>query len=77
MRVVSFRLDYQYTSHSNQAKNVTDELLESKESSKINILKLNQALCTAIQVALVDLLRSFGLFPVVVVGHSSGEIAAA
>ena len=36
-----------------------------------------QPLCTALQVALVDLLGSWGIFPVAVVGHSSGEIAAA
>ena len=36
-----------------------------------------QPLCTALQVALVDLLGSWGVFSVAVVGHSSGEIAAA
>jgi acyl transferase domain-containing protein len=38
---------------------------------------LAQPLCTAIQVALVDLLYDFGLSAATVVGHSSGEIAAA
>ncbi|KAL5041372.1 hypothetical protein BDW71DRAFT_212203 [Aspergillus fruticulosus] len=36
-----------------------------------------QPLTTALQISLVDLLSSFGLEPRVVVGHSSGEIAAA
>jgi acyl transferase domain-containing protein/NADPH:quinone reductase-like Zn-dependent oxidoreductase/NAD(P)-dependent dehydrogenase (short-subunit alcohol dehydrogenase family) len=34
-------------------------------------------LCTALQVALVDLFASWGIFPTHVTGHSSGEIAAA
>ncbi|KAG4264811.1 hypothetical protein FPRO03_00095 [Fusarium proliferatum] len=37
----------------------------------------SQPLATAVQIALVDLLASFGIIPKVVVGHSSGEIAAA
>lgn len=38
---------------------------------------LSQPACTAIQLALVDLLRSWGVVPRGVTGHSSGEIAAA
>jgi acyl transferase domain-containing protein len=38
---------------------------------------LSQPLCTAIQIALIDLLSSFGITADKVVGHSSGEIAAA
>jgi NADPH:quinone reductase-like Zn-dependent oxidoreductase/malonyl CoA-acyl carrier protein transacylase/SAM-dependent methyltransferase/acyl carrier protein len=37
----------------------------------------SQPLSTAIQIALYELLVSFGITPKVVVGHSSGEIAAA
>ncbi|KAK8124395.1 polyketide synthase [Apiospora kogelbergensis] len=36
-----------------------------------------QPLCTAIQIALVDLFSQWNIEPVVSVGHSSGEIAAA
>ncbi|KAL9061607.1 MAG: hypothetical protein Q9162_000139, partial [Coniocarpon cinnabarinum] len=36
-----------------------------------------QPLCTAIQIALVDLLREWNICPSNVIGHSSGEIAAA
>jgi acyl transferase domain-containing protein len=37
----------------------------------------SQPISTAIQIALVELLESFGIVPKAVVGHSSGEIAAA
>ena len=47
------------------------------KSSRIHLAELAQPLCTAIQVALVNAFRRLELFPVAVVGHSSGEIAAA
>ncbi|PGH23855.1 hypothetical protein AJ80_02103 [Polytolypa hystricis UAMH7299] len=56
---------------------VLDELLKTKEESRIDEAELSQTLCTAIQVALVDLVATFGVAPAAVVGHSSGEIAAA
>jgi acyl transferase domain-containing protein len=42
-----------------------------------NRAEVAQPLCTAIQIALVDLLAEWGLAPTVSVGHSSGEIGAA
>ena len=39
--------------------------------------EFSQPLCTAIQVAIVNLLRTWGVTPAAVAGHSSGEIAAA
>ncbi|KAI9842656.1 MAG: Type I Iterative PKS [Sclerophora amabilis] len=54
-----------------------DELLRDKETSSINNPSYSQPLCTALQLALVDLLRTFAILPSAVVGHSSGEIAAA
>ncbi|PGH19323.1 hypothetical protein AJ80_04076 [Polytolypa hystricis UAMH7299] len=53
------------------------ELIKDEKSSKINAAALSQPICTAIQVAVVDLLRHWGIKPAAVVGHSSGEIAAA
>ncbi|KAF5579706.1 polyketide synthase [Fusarium pseudoanthophilum] len=43
----------------------------------INMPQYSQPLATALQIALIDLLASFGITPKVVIGHSSGEIAAA
>ena len=38
---------------------------------------LSQLIRTALQIGLVDLMDSIGIQPKAVVGHSSGEIAAA
>ena len=53
------------------------ELTKSQEASNLDDPALSQPACTALQVALVDITRSWGIFPSAVVGHSSGEIAAA
>ncbi|KAH8900706.1 ketoacyl-synt-domain-containing protein [Thozetella sp. PMI_491] len=45
--------------------------------SQIEAAAVSQPLCTALQLSLVDLLRSLGVSFHIVVGHSSGEIAAA
>lgn len=50
---------------------------ELKDQSRINSPEFSQPLCTALQIALVELLGTFNISPDVVVGHSSGEIAAA
>lgn len=36
-----------------------------------------QPICTALQIALVDLLASWRIFPSAITGHSSGEVAGA
>ncbi|KAF2207327.1 hypothetical protein CERZMDRAFT_107796 [Cercospora zeae-maydis SCOH1-5] len=54
-----------------------DELASNAEESKVHEAWLAQPACTAIQVAMVDLLHSWNIAPGRVIGHSSGEIAAA
>ncbi|SMQ56221.1 unnamed protein product [Zymoseptoria tritici ST99CH_3D7] len=54
-----------------------DELAKNKDESNVNEPWLAQPACTAIQIALADLLLSWNVKPTRVVGHSSGEIAAA
>ena len=56
---------------------VMTELLKDEKTSIISLPRISQPLCTALQVALVDLLRHWGVQPHAIVGHSSGEIAAA
>ncbi|KAK8028300.1 polyketide synthase [Apiospora marii] len=59
------------------AWSLTEELQKPDSTSCVNNAKISQPACTAVQLALVTLLRSWGVEPAVVTGHSSGEIAAA
>ncbi|KAK4187038.1 polyketide synthase [Podospora australis] len=54
-----------------------DELGRDPKTSKISEAHISQPSCTAIQLALINLLRDWGVRPTAVAGHSSGEIAAA
>lgn len=54
-----------------------EELLKDQRTSRINEAEISQPLCTALQIALVTLFASWNILPDRVVGHSSGEIAAA
>lgn len=56
---------------------LTEELAKSAPDSRIDDAEISQPACTAVQLALVMLLRSWGVIPAKVLGHSSGEIAAA
>ncbi|PYH88158.1 ketoacyl-synt-domain-containing protein [Aspergillus ellipticus CBS 707.79] len=67
----------QYLTSLGCAWKVTEELDRPEESSKINDPALAQPLCTILQVALLELLAERNITPSAVVGHSSGEIAAA
>ena len=54
-----------------------ETLFSSDDRVKLSRAELSQPLCTAVQIAIVDLLASWGVTASAVVGHSSGEIAAA
>ncbi|KAI0543419.1 putative polyketide synthase [Xylaria curta] len=56
---------------------LNEELAKPASNSLVNDAEISQPACTAVQLALVMLLRSWGVVPMTVVGHSSGEIAAA
>ncbi|KAK5635554.1 hypothetical protein RRF57_011266 [Xylaria bambusicola] len=56
---------------------LSGELSKTSENSSIGQAKFSQPLCTAVQIALVDLLKLAKVTFAAVVGHSSGEIAAA
>ncbi|KAI2770922.1 hypothetical protein CBS147339_8237 [Penicillium roqueforti] len=56
---------------------VEEEITKCPQDSHLNHPSLSQTVCTAIQIALVDLLESWNIHPDSVTGHSSGEIAAA
>ena len=52
-------------------------MTNSENNGRIDEAEFSQPLCTVVQIGLVNLLRSYGVSPAAVVGHSSGEIAAA
>lgn len=54
-----------------------DEITRSKQESNIHHAHISQPATTAIQIAIVMLLRAWNIKPSAVLGHSSGEIAAA
>ncbi|KAK3680487.1 hypothetical protein B0T22DRAFT_435273, partial [Podospora appendiculata] len=56
---------------------LVEELSRSKATSRVGESRFSQPLTTAVQIALVDLLATYGVVPEAVCGHSSGEVAAA
>jgi acyl transferase domain-containing protein/NADPH:quinone reductase-like Zn-dependent oxidoreductase/NAD(P)-dependent dehydrogenase (short-subunit alcohol dehydrogenase family) len=53
------------------------ELAKEPQQSRLGVPEISQPICSVLQIALADELRSWGVTPSKVVGHSSGEIAAA
>lgn len=56
---------------------IIDELIKSKDTSRLAETRFSQPICTALQLAILFLLKEWGVKPSAVVGHSSGEMAAA
>ena len=57
-----------------QANSIYQGIIQEPEaSSMINIAAYSQPACAAIQIALISLLREWGIKPQCVVGHSSGK----
>ena len=53
------------------------ELSKGQKESRLGVPEISQPICSVLQIALVDELRSWGVTLSRVVGHSSGEIGAA
>ncbi|KAI9676095.1 MAG: putative Hybrid PKS-NRPS biosynthetic cluster [Caeruleum heppii] len=56
---------------------IVDELRKSKDTSRLSQTRFSQPICTALQLAILALLKEWAIEPAAVVGHSSGEMAAA
>ena len=56
---------------------LVDTILEAESTSDVSQPTLSQPICTAVQIGLVRLLATWDVLPSAVIGHSSGEIAAA
>ncbi|OTB16775.1 hypothetical protein K445DRAFT_366105 [Daldinia sp. EC12] len=56
---------------------LAEQLVASPEESRVHEAAISQPLCTAIQIALVDVLLAIGISFSAIVGHSSGEVGAA
>ncbi|KAM7196903.1 hypothetical protein V8F20_006870 [Naviculisporaceae sp. PSN 640] len=56
---------------------IVDEISKSPSESNLSQALYSQPICTAVQIALVDALGELNIKPFAVIGHSSGELAAA
>ncbi|KAK2037056.1 KR domain-containing protein [Colletotrichum somersetense] len=53
------------------------ELVKDETQSRFDDSEYAQTCCTAVQIGITDVLRSWSVLPEAVIGHSSGEMAAA
>ncbi|KAI1497898.1 hypothetical protein F5X99DRAFT_395284 [Biscogniauxia marginata] len=56
---------------------IEERIMAEKESSRIHEAAISQPVCTALQIGLIDVMKSLNIGFHTVIGHSSGEIAAA
>jgi acyl transferase domain-containing protein/NADPH:quinone reductase-like Zn-dependent oxidoreductase/ubiquinone/menaquinone biosynthesis C-methylase UbiE/acyl carrier protein len=56
---------------------LVEEVTKAKSESRLHEAELAQPSTTAIQIALVELAKEWGVLPDSVIGHSSGEVGAA
>ncbi|KAM3497810.1 hypothetical protein MY10362_008850 [Beauveria mimosiformis] len=68
---------YLQTSSIAPSWSLIEEIAEPREAGHLRKPEFSQPLVTALQIALVDILQRWGISVSGVVGHSSGEIAAA
>ncbi|KAL4905457.1 hypothetical protein BDW74DRAFT_185021 [Aspergillus multicolor] len=54
-----------------------EELQRDPQTTKVHATEISIPVCVAVQIALVRLLKSWGVTPAAVTSHSSGEISAA
>ncbi|RAH64406.1 type I polyketide synthase [Aspergillus aculeatinus CBS 121060] len=57
--------------------NIEEEMRKPEHVSRVYQAEMGHPLTIAVQLGLVDVLQSWGVTPMVVLGHSSGEMAAA
>ncbi|CAM1502592.1 Fc.00g073680.m01.CDS01 [Cosmosporella sp. VM-42] len=67
----------QYLNELGCSWSLTFELSKAGDASRIDDPEFCQPICTALQIALVDLLNTWKVYPHSITGHSSGEVAAA
>ncbi|EGX51809.1 hypothetical protein AOL_s00043g828 [Orbilia oligospora ATCC 24927] len=73
----SIRISAKYLRGFGCSWDLEEELSRDASNSRVNDTDISQPLSTALQIALVDLLEHIKIRPAVVIGHSSGEVAAA